>query len=218
MNKEIKEVLLARGVDIVRFVDISDLPTHQTQGYKNAIVFCMALSKNFIKDVYHQVPISTDEDEFLEKDKKVNELAEWLASYIEQNGYCAYAQSESNHLNNGNFDEKSKTTILPHKTIARVSGLGFIGKNNLLITEAYGCGFCMCTVLTDAPLVTENNPIIEQKCGDCDICRKICPGQAIQGKKWFESGSREDIVDVFKCRCALKCMINCPWTLKYASR
>ncbi len=28
----------------------------------------------------------------------------------------------------------------------------------------------------------------------------------------------EAVVDVFKCKCLLKCVVNCPWTLKYAAQ
>ena len=28
----------------------------------------------------------------------------------------------------------------------------------------------------------------------------------------------EAVVDVFKCKCLLKCVVNCPWTMKYAAQ
>lgn len=143
-------------------------------------------------------------------------MADWLAGYIQQKVYVAYSQSENNNLQSGNYDKKTRTSALPHKTIARIAGMGFIGKSNLLITKEYGSGFCMCTVLTDAPIITEVFPLSTSQCGKCEICRKICPANAIRGNEWSEIGGRENLVDAFKCSCPLKCMINCPWTLKYA--
>ncbi len=214
MDTELKTILKEKGANIVRFVDISELPQQQTQGFTKAIVFCIALSKEFITNIYNNVHV--EHDEFLEKDEKVNELAEWIEDYIQQKGYGAYAQSENNNSLKGNYDKNTRTSVLPHKTIARLAGLGFIGKNNLLVTEEYGCGFCMCTVLTDAPILGEKYPIIDSKCGKCEICKRVCPAQAIRGNQWTQRDGRENIVDVFRCSCALKCMINCPWTIKYA--
>lgn len=74
----------------------------------------------------------------------------------------------------------------------------------------------MCTVLTDAPLLAEKHPLIPSKCGKCEICKNVCPAKAIYGNEWTQSGSRENLVNVFKCNCPLKCMINCPRTLKAA--
>lgn len=214
MDNEIKNVLYERGIDIVRFVDISYLDKNQTQGFTKAIVFCLALSPEFILAIHDD--IKTEHDEFVDKEHETDKLADWLAEYIQKKGYRAYSQSEKSHLQNGNYDEKTRTSRLPNKTIARLAGLGYIGKNNLLITEEYGCGFSMCTVLTNAPITTENYSLVSSKCGHCDICKKVCPGHAIYGNEWTKNCGRDVIIDVFKCICPLKCVVNCPQTLRYA--
>jgi len=214
MNNKINELLFEKGADIVRFVDISNLSSDLTQGFTKAIVFCIALSKEFIIAIRDGA--QTDRDEFVDKEHETDELADWLAEYIWQKGYRAYSQSEKSIEKSGNYDEKTRSSRLPHKTIARIAGLGFIGKNNLLIIKDYGCAFSMCTVLTDAPILTETYPLISSKCGPCDVCKTVCPGHAIYGNEWSESRGRDAIVDVFKCVCPLKCMVNCPHTLKYA--
>jgi len=96
--------------------------------------------------------------------------------------------------------------------------MGFIGKNNLFITKEYGCAFCMCSVLTNMPVTIENHPVIIPQCGTCDECVKNCPAKAIHGNTWDIGGERESLIDVSKCCCALKCMIACPWTLKYVNQ
>ena len=213
MNNIIKEILFEKGADIIRFVDISNLPASQTQGYGKAILFCMALSKDFIIAMRAG---EKREQEFVDKEHETDALADWLAEYLEQQGYKSYSQSENSHSQNGNYNEQNRTSRLPHKTIARLAGVGYIGKNSLLINGKYGCAFSMCTVLTDAPIATEKHPLVLSKCGDCDICRQVCFENAILGNEWSEMIGREGIVDVFKCTCALKCMVNCPQTLKYA--
>ena len=214
MNGEIEKLLTKKGVDIVRFVDISKLPENQTQSFKKAIVFCMALSKEFIIAKLNEE--KTERDEFVDKERETDALADQLAEYIRQEGYGAFSQSEENLIESGNYDEKNHSTVLPHKTIARLAGIGFIGKNNLIINEDFGCAFSICSVLTDAPLTTESYPIISLECGDCDICKEVCEKKAILGNEWSVAAGREGVVDVFKCYCMLKCVVHCPHTLKYA--
>lgn len=214
MDNEIKKMLYEKGVDIVRFVDISAFALSQTQGFSKAIVFCKGLSREFV--IAMRDGKKTDRDEFVDKEHETDDLADLLAEYIKLKGYHAYSQSEKSIEKSGNYNEKTKSSKLPHKTIARFAGLGYIGKNNLLITEEYGCAFSMCTVLTDAPILTERYSLVSSKCGKCDICKTVCPGNAILGNEWSESGGRESVIDVFKCICTLKCMVNCPQTLKYA--
>lgn len=216
MNRDIEELLQTKGIDIIRFVDISALDVGLTQGFSKAILFCIALSPAFILSVRDE--IKPEQDDFVALEHKTDEIADLLAEYIQQNGYRAYSQSEKSNLQNGNYDEQSWKSRLPHKTIARLAGLGYIGKNNLLITEGNGCAFSMCTVLTDAPISTQNAPLVSSKCGSCEVCKSVCPGHAILGNEWSQSGGRESVVDVFKCVCPLKCMIFCPHTLNYARR
>ena len=223
MNEELQSILYNKGADIVRFVDISELPEQQTLGFNKAVIFCMALSKEFVLNTYNNLPV--EKDEFIEKEQKIEELADWLSEYIKKKGYHTHSQSERNNAKKGYIEKKyinpdleQAISILPQKTIARLAGLGFIGKNNLLVTKEYGCAFSMCSVLTNAPLSTNPAPIISPKCGNCDVCVKICPGKAILGKQWTEDGDRESLIDVSKCFCALKCMMVCPWTLKYARK
>ena len=205
---------MEKGVDIVRFVDISSLSQTQTQGFTKAIVFCLALSKEFIIAIRDGK--ETGHDEFMEKEHEADALADWLAEHLQRKGYRSYSQSEQSNSQAGNYDYLTSKSRLPHKTIARLAGIGFIGKNNLLINENFGCAFSMCTVLTDAPIIADRNSLIPSVCGECEICKQVCPGGAILGNGWSEHTGREDLVDVSQCTCSLKCMVHCPQTLNYA--
>lgn len=223
MNVELDNELRKKGVDIVRFVDVSEFPIEQAKKLTKAILFCITLTKEFILAMHNNLP--TVRDEFLEKEHKVEEVADWLAKYIREKGYNAISQSEQSNRTYGYIESKyidpqlqQGLSTIPQKAIARLAGLGFIGKNNLLISEEYGCAFCMCSVLTDAPIITEHYPMVISKCGNCRACVEICPSKAILGNEWTQNGGRESLVDVSKCCCALKCMTSCPWTLKYARK
>ena len=222
MNNEIKSELFSHGVDIVRFVDISNYPIEQTLGFDRAILFCMVLSKKYVADFLSGKPFDWNNDEYLYKEKKVEDLADWIAGYIQRKGFRAHSQSDGSNKKSGYIEQAyidpemtQGISILPQKAIARASGLGFIGKNNLLVTEEYGSAITMCSVLTDAPITPENFPIIESKCGKCNVCVEKCDANALLGNEWTASRSRDDLVDVSKCNCALKCMMECPWTIRY---
>ena len=223
INDVIVNELKNHGADIIRFVDISSFPDAQTLGFDKAILFCMILSKTYLIDRFNNLPMDMKNDEYLEKEHKVEALADWLADFIEQMGYRAHSQSEKNNMECGYIERayidpemQQGISILPQKSIARAAGLGFIGKNNLLVTKDYGCAFCMCSVLTDIPVITSVYTIIQPDCGACESCVKACPANALHGSEWSKNGGRESVVDVSKCCCALKCMVFCPWSLKYA--
>ena len=211
MNELIYE-LKKHGVNFVKVVDISMLSEKENRGYSGALLIGIVLSSNYILRLSKENIL--DHSEFSEKENGADKLAEWTADFIIAKGYKAYAQSERN-LINGFYDVNTKTTPLPHKKIAMLAGLGWIGKDNLLVTQEYGSALCMCSVLTNAPLPTENKPVIMPRCGNCNVCKDICPTGVIHGSTWEIGMNRDLIVDVYNCGTCLKCLVNCPWTQKY---
>lgn len=76
------------------------------------------------------------------------------------------------------------SNTLPERYLAFISGVGFIGKNNLIITEKHGSYVFLGEIITDLELYDEDkrsfNDIDKFKeCGDCTICYKRCPTKAI---------------------------------------
>lgn len=212
MINELLTELNTRGANFIKMVDISMLSENENKGYIVAILIGIVLSREYILRLSMENKV--DYSEFGEKEHHAGKLAEWTADFIIAKGYKSFAQSYRN-LIHGFFEEATKTTPLPHKKIAILSGLGWIGKNILLVTEQYGSALCMCTVLTNAPLPTENRPIIMLKCGRCTVYKDICPTAAIHGLIWEPDMNRDLIVDVYHFAACLKCLVNCAWTQKY---
>lgn len=69
------------------------------------------------------------------------------------------------------------SNALPERYIASLCGIGFIGKNNMLITEKYGSYVFLGEIITDLEL-NEDNPL-RCKCGECNLCLKSCPTNSI---------------------------------------
>jgi len=117
-----------------------------------------------------------------------------------------------------------------HKTAATCSGLGWVGKNGLVINRQYGSKLSWATVLTNAPL-DPDEPVRESECGDCDLCVTHCPSGAIRGDHWSISEPRKKIVSYDKCSALKKkrqniegkpncgfCVTVCPYSRKNGSQ
>nr|MBN2277451.1 epoxyqueuosine reductase [candidate division Zixibacteria bacterium] len=66
---------------------------------------------------------------------------------------------------------------LSHREIAFRAGLGWRGRNNLLVTPDYGSQIRLVTILTDLEL--EPDFPLDDDCGDCYACIDACPVGAI---------------------------------------
>lgn len=216
LDNDIKTRLKEHGADFVHYVDISRLSGEQNKKFPRAVLLGIVLSPGYIRTISEEpVRVRTEEDEFCLKEKKTDRLADDIADYLSEKGYSAYSQSEKNICATGYYNEKKKITPLPHKTIAGLAGLGWIGKHDLLIMPGYGSAVSMCSVLTNAPLETEPCTPGESQCGDCTVCRDICPVNAISGAVWTNGIPRDELVDVFRCISCMQCLALCSWTQKY---
>ena len=71
------------------------------------------------------------------------------------------------------------------KAWAQEAGLGWIGKNGLLIHERYGSWLLLGALVTDLALAPD--PAHADRCGDCAACIPACPTQAIPEPRFVDS-------------------------------
>ncbi len=98
--------------------------------------------------------------------KYLNEISE----YIETLGGKALGFVDSN--------------ALPERYIAYLAGLGFIGRNNMLITKKYGSYVFLGELMTDLKIECEDQRSQDElikyaECGACKACLKECPTKSI---------------------------------------
>ncbi len=77
------------------------------------------------------------------------------------------------------FEPHVDISPINEKKAAFLGGLGFIGKNTLLINEKYGSFLFIGDICTDAEIHIENE-IKKNLCEDCRLCIKACPGNALE--------------------------------------
>jgi epoxyqueuosine reductase len=69
---------------------------------------------------------------------------------------------------------------LSHKALAHAAGLGWRGRNNLLINPIYGARVRLVSILTDLPLLIDSP--LNSFCDQCRRCIAACPAGAIKEK------------------------------------
>ena len=76
------------------------------------------------------------------------------------------------------------SNTLPERYIAYLSGIGFIGKNNMLITKKYGSFVFLGEIITDLDIDTKDIKQLDNTpCKECDRCYTACPTNSINDKK-----------------------------------
>jgi epoxyqueuosine reductase len=229
LNKEVIRLLKSYFVDYIGFADLKSYQKELikfggniVKGYDSAISIGLVIPDSIVD----YLPQRSDANVSCEYkihgydvlNQRLNLTASFLSSYLNQKGYRTLPIAVADRT-----DEENAISTVSHKMIAHIAGLGWIGKNCLLVTKEHGPRVRLISVLTNAPLKTVDNPLA-QKCADCDECKKACPVKAIKDKKFVSGESREDRLEFLKCHnyfekikktkkyavCGM-CMYSCPY-------
>ncbi|MBW4933908.1 tRNA epoxyqueuosine(34) reductase QueG [Marinobacter sp. F4206] len=96
--------------------------------------------------------------------KRLATLAAWIDGAVSGYDYRAFVDS---------------APVL-ERALAQRAGLGWIGKNNMLIHPRAGSFFFLGEIFTSAPLPVDE-PFETDHCGSCSACLDLCPTDAFVG-------------------------------------
>lgn len=104
-----------------------------------------------------------------------------VKGYLDQ--ICQFIESQG-----GKAAGLVDSNALPERYLAYLAGNGFIGRNNLLITEEYGSYVFLGEIITDLDIVCEEKRRFEEigeykECGTCQRCYHKCPSKSINGAR-----------------------------------
>jgi epoxyqueuosine reductase QueG len=107
---------------------------------------------------------------------RLDMIGYFLGRSIEREGYRAIPFAASQVV-----DWQRQRGHINHKKVGVMAGLGWIGRNNLLVHPLFGSQVRYNTVLTDMPL--EANRELGRDCGSCTACVAACPAGAIRTER-----------------------------------
>ena len=102
--------------------------------------------------------------------KRLQQLAEKITAAIGPFGYRAFVDSAP----------------VMEKPLARKAGLGWMGKNTLILNRKAGSWFFLGELFIDLPLPVDA-PQDRDHCGKCSACLDVCPTQAFVGERVLDA-------------------------------
>lgn len=179
--QEIKALAFDLGFSLFGVADIREIRDKFRFSKETCLRFdsAVSLGKRLVDSVIEDIndhPTSLYFHHYRQVNFFLDRGAFLLASRIQEMGYQALPVPASQIIN-----WEKQQAHLSHKEIGELAGLGWIGKNNLLINPKIGARFRLVTILTDCPL-KKDNPINDD-CGSCCACLSVCPAGAITENK-----------------------------------
>ncbi len=179
--KQLRKFCLDRGADLFGVADISkikdgfNLPEPLINDLDRAICVGVRLSRQIFNDI-EDAPTKLYFHHYRTANFFLDQLSFALANEIQCRGARALPIPASQIV-----DWQKQSAHVSHKELGVQAGLGWIGRNNLLVNFKLGSQFRLVTVLTNLKIQIDKP--LDLDCGDCYECIRVCPVGAITEKK-----------------------------------
>ncbi len=225
LKEKMKKIAYEHMIDEIRFIDAEALEPKEVFSGRQPKDFMPEAKSLVISTVYIGGFYLPDTD--LDLHGKMSRLAlsgfYWnvveplkpLRDYLVSQGYQAVI-----------YDGILEDNCVPMKPAAVKAGLGWAGKNTLLLSRKYGSFQAIGAIITDADLA-EVYEQEEDHCGSCMACIDSCPSQALKPKKLNRSKCLSNLLeeenmpetitemqDNFFFECDI-CQEACPWNKQH---
>jgi len=186
------------GIDLLGVAGIShgrehfhQLPASLLEKLPLAIVIGVGLSAAVL-DSLEDAPNLVYLHHYRQINAHLDQVALKISQEITRLGYLSVPIAASQLV-----DWEKQLGHVSHKELARLAGLGWRGRNNLLVTEQWGAQVRLSSILTDFPLEAAK-PVVKD-CGNCFRCLSSCPVEAIKKElKDFDSAGCYNQLKEFK--------------------
>jgi len=176
------------------------------EGLESAVSIAVGLSKKILNEIT-DAPTKLYFHHYRQANNLLDHISMRVTSFIQDQGFNALPIPASQIV-----DWQKQTAHLSHKRIAGLAGVGWVGRNNLIVHPKYGSLIRLATILTDMPLSVDGE--LKKGCADCRECIKVCPVSAIkESSKDFDhlacfeklkSFQKQRIVNQFICGICVK--------------
>jgi len=179
--------------DLEPFREYATIPADLFDPYTRAVSIAVRVPAGVFETVADR-PTPLYAAVYLTANRLLDDIAFRAAAALQDEGFRSLPIPASQVL-----DREVWRGAISHKAVARMAGIGWQGKNLLLITQKYGSRVRLVTVLTDAPLAVDGP--VKNRCGSCTACRDACPSGAIRGVGTKDRyANREEALIFERCR------------------
>ena len=206
--KELETYAYSLGVTAIGYTKVN--PRHIFKGYKllfpNAMVLTMEMDQEKIK----QAPSMPSFIEIFRTYLQLGVIVNQISEFLRERGYNALAGPAIG----------GDVNYIP---VAIDAGLGYSGKNGLLITKDNGPRIRLAAIFTDIETLpfAEENPHewVREYCKSCNLCIEKCPADAIYMETRTHADGGPVFIDHTLCAdpfsndngCTL-CIKHCPFS------
>lgn len=179
--EKLKEFALGEGLSLFGVADITEIREEFLLARDTVLKFNRALSlgKRLIDGVIDDIKDSPTHlyfHHYRQLNFFLDRAAFLISTCIQEQGFSALPVPASQTI-----DWEKQRAHLSHKKVGRLAGLGWIGRNNLLVNPKLGARFRLATILTDMPLSVD--ALLDDDCGKCRKCLATCPARAIKERR-----------------------------------
>jgi len=175
---ELKNYCLSLEVDLFGVADIKNIKNEFLIAPKvlakldRAVCLGLRISQAALAEI-EQAPTRMYFHHYRMVNMFLDQVALRVGNYIQKKGYLSLGIPTSQII-----DWEKMSAHASHRKLGVLAGLGWIGRNNLLVNNELGSQFRLVTILTDMPLKPDEP--VKEDCGLCRACVRICPAQAIK--------------------------------------
>lgn len=188
VEKMIRDIFSEHPEVLYGFTDIAYSTYADT--YQSALVFAVPHGEQLTMETYSEEKF----EKVLQDAKKAAEkILTQLQKVLDEYGinYLVPPLAQNN--------ETDLTAPFSFKFAAINAGLGWIGKNDVVITEKYGPRVRLAVILINQPFAYDGKILYSNCPESCRMCVDACPHKALHDVQWSIDSLRCDIIDYKLC-------------------